>query len=578
MSNGTDTSESEETQPSMFGTYLSTLRVLRLDEDARCCNLAQMRSFYLGSQHDHADNSWDGGSRDPGVGYLQERMRREGFQPIVNAAIPLNRRLPSAPVPLARRIVTQFTDMLVGEGREPTLRCRQDQDDELFCQAVFREARAWDVLAQARDVAGACGSVAIANGVIEGKPYMEVLYPEHCWVPEWKRTAKSWVPRCLVHQILVTRTEQDPETGRLKARNFWQTRAWTEDEVIVYEDVAEDALPPKTEPWPIRSRQKHKWKRCPVVWYSNTRSTDSPDGNSDCDGTWSLLDKLDQLNSQATKAAIANADPTVVLKDSERAIRRGGVVRKGSGNVIPVGEKGDAKYLEISGDSLEAAYAAIDKLQQQILQTTRCVEATPEMAKSNESGEARQILWRPMESRANRLRVGLETAALEEADLWRTIGMREELDLPDMEVKDQEGESRWVTPRAAGTKSAFTVEYPPYWTPTAGQLEQFARGLSIAAGARPVFSTETASRQIAEFIGTDPDAEWMRVQREAEEMREQQQEQLLLKGSINLPNGPKPDQPGEPTKGNKPVAAKPKPSAAAGHAKKATSGNGVTKK
>lgn len=101
------------------------------------------------------------------------------------------------------------------------------------------------------------------------------------------------------------------------------------------------------------------------------------------------------------------------------------------------------------------------------------------------------------------------------------------------------------------------------------QLESFCRGLSIAAGAVPVISYETAARHIATFIGSDPDIEIQRIIKEREEAIKTAQQEIMLEGQINLPNGPKPDvdQKGQPSPVNTPKpapekVAKKKPKAA----------------
>lgn len=547
--------ESED-YPQLTNQFYGAMKLLNLADDARCACLCNMIRFFRTSQHDDARLTWDGRSRDPGVGYLQERLKPLGFTPMEDSAsirAPLAHRMPSAPVPMAKQIITQFTDMLLGESMQPTIRCRQDEDTELFMQAVFREADMWDVYAEARNISGACGASVLAAGVVEDKPFVEVLTPDNCWVSDWEPGVRGWKPKRLVHQILVSRTVPNDD-GKLVCKKFWQTRCWSDEEITVYEDWEDGKDVPK-DGIPIKESTKHGWGICPVVWYQNTRCAHSPDGESDCEGAWQLMDQLDRVNSQAVKAAIANADPTLILKDADRTIKRGGTIHKGSSGVIPLSEGGDAKYLEIQGNSIEAAHATVKALSEQILQTTRCVVATPEIIRSNESGEARQILWRSMESRANRLRCSLQNSIVEMAELWRIIGKKNKLKLPDMEVKTAEGESEWKTPKPTDTNFQFTVEFPAYWQPTASQVESYARGFSIAAGAQPVFSVETAARLIAKYVGADPDMEAQRVLVEKEQARQDAIEDLTMEASINLPNGPKPDQPGAPTPENKPKPA-----------------------
>lgn len=547
--------ETDDTDKNADEIY-AAMGLLKLDEDARCACLCSMIKFFKTNQHDSHELTWDGRSRDPGVGYLQERLRPLGFVPMEETAAlraPLAHRAPSAPVPTAKQVITTFTDMLLGESMQPTIRCRQDEDSEIFMQAVFKEADAWDVLSEARNIAGACGAAVLVSGVVQDKPFIEVLTPDNCWVSDWEPNTRGWKPRRLVHQILISRTVADEE-GKLVCKKFWQTRVWDATNILVYEDWPEGKEVPK-EGIPIKSKTPHRWGVCPAIWYQNTRATDGPDGEADCEGAWPLMDQLDRVNSQTVKATIANADPTLVIKDAERRINRGGNIRKGSGSLIAVSDGGDAKYLEIQGNSIEAGLAVVKSLSEQILQTTRCVVATPEIIRSNESGEARQILWRSMESRANRLRCSLQNSIIELAELWRIIARVNHLDLPDQEVKTSDGESKWITPKLVKSSAKFTVEFPAYWNPTATQVESYARGLSIAAGAQPVFSTETASRTLAKFLGQDPDLEAQRVLYEREQARQDAIEDLEMEASINLPNGPKPDQEGEPTPENKPKPA-----------------------
>ena len=95
---------------------------------------------------------------------------------------------------------------------------------------------------------------------------------------------------------------------------------------------------------------------CPVIWYQNTRDSKCPEGRPDCDGAWELLDKVDRLQSQATRATMDNVDPTLLIKEDERFRRRSHTLRKGK--AFTVSEKGDARYLEMQGTSVKVAMEA----------------------------------------------------------------------------------------------------------------------------------------------------------------------------------------------------------------------------
>lgn len=542
---GTRDLESQAQPGSMVDQYLNAMRVLGLENDERCAMLAHCQSFFLGTQHDHAALDWNAIPRDPGVGYLHERLKPQGFVP-VNSSLYSHRK-PDAPVPLSRQVVSRFTEMLLGEGRRPGLRAYSDPATEEFLEACFADADVWDVLSESRDLAGSCGSAAIAVGLVNGYLTCEVLNPKHIWVPEWDSSWPGWRPKVVVEQLKVAKQVMDPENRQLKVIDHWRTRAWTTEEVIYYEDIAcgEDL-----DEIPIAERRPHKLGVCPVVWHQNTRSSTSPDGSPDCQGTWPLLDKLDRLQSQVYKAAVANADPTIVIKEERQHRNRSRVIQKGSQHVIPVSTAGEVKYLEISGSSIEVGLAAINALVSEILQTVECVVISPEYAKAYQSGEALQILWRSMESRANRLRVTLGNVIRELCYLFLKFGNAYKVanaEMVDTE-KDHSGivlpprrvvvpppedpeppvpgepptpagepEVKWETHAPGNVNAYIALEWPPYWTPTAAQIQQMAQALSTATTSKQVISRETAVRQFAQMMGHDGDEEMRRIEEEAAE-------------------------------------------------------------
>lgn len=531
--------------PSSFvAQFLRAASVLGLDKNPRCQMLAHRYAFYEGTQHDHQPLTWDGLPRDPGVGYLWERLRPQGFVP-VNAA-PYAQRKPDAPVPLARQIVSRFTEMLLGEGRTPALRTPTDEAAEAYLSAAFESALLWDVFTEARDFAGACGAAVVVLGVRNGVLTAETLHPKDVWVAEWDESVPGWVPRVVIYQCKMEVWVTDPETGELKPETVWRTRMWTDEHVVTYEDVPVDDVP--EEGIPVREVVLHGLGMCPVVWYQNTRCTQSPDGVPDCDGAWPLLDKLDRLQSQVGKAAIANTDPTLVLKEPPHTRRRHRLIEKGSNHVIPLPPEGEARYLEMQGSSVQVGMAVVDTLVSEVLQTVECVIVKPEYAKAYQSGEALQLLWRAMESKANRLRVSLATAIkracrilLRMAEVYG-VGNIEDVGTPSerrgvllpprkvaetAEVPSPEGEPpmplpepvvRWEPHKVPKSNVHVTLEWPPYWTPTPQQVLATTQALVQATGAKQIVSADTATRHLAQMLGKDGDEEVRKVAEEQQEL------------------------------------------------------------
>ncbi len=530
--------------------FVGAMKILGLDNDPRCQGLAFCQAFYDGTQHDHAGSSWDGVPRDPGVGYLRERLKPQGFVPVNSAMIS---KKPDAPVPLARQITSRFTEMLLGEGRRPSIRCASSKDAEEFLEAAFQESEMWDVLSEARDKAGACGTSAVVVGITNGHLTGEVLHPKNLWVPMWDDETPYWAPRMVVEQRRVRKEVQDKDTGRLGSVDVWKTRAWTEDAVIYYEDVLvseHNKGEKKEKPIKVDYERPHNLGKCPVVWYQNTRATSLADGTPDCDPTWPLLDKLDRLQSQVYKAAIANTDPTLMIKEAQYKRRRNNIIRKGSDGILAISADGDAKYLEMQGTSVKVGMDAILDLTTEILQTVECVVIQPEHAKAYQSGEALQILWRSMEARANRLRTPLSVVIRQICKIMIRYGLKFGIANSEDEGKQKDGEKAHILlpprkivkpvperppvppgefpeppPEPEITWEAHTVEkgnkhshialeWPNYWTPTPAQIMSTATAMSTATGGKQIISAETSTRYFAGLMSVDPDEETRRLEKE----------------------------------------------------------------
>jgi len=531
----------------LVGQFIEAMHVLGLENDPRCRLLAHCQSFYAGTQHDHHGMNWDAIPRDPGVGYLHERLAPQGFVPV--NSMGYGHRKPDAPVPLARQVVSRFTEMLLGEGRRPSLRVHSDKASEDYLEACFKEAEVWDALAEARDMAGSCGSAAIAIGLNSGQLCCEVLNPKHLYVVQWCPESNGWWPDCVVEQYRMTKRIFNPASKCVESVECWRTRMWTTESVIYYQDapVGGEIL---TDMIALQESHHHGLGFCPVVWYQNTRSTKDPDGRPDCDTVWPLLDKLDRLQSQVYKAAIANTDPTLVIKEDRQNRRRGSnIIQKGSNHVIPISPQGDVKYLELEGSSVRLGLEAINALVSEVLQTVECVVISPEYARAYQSGEALQMLWRAMEARASRLRVTLSRTVRDLAYVFLAYGNRypvrdvekvgtaedaagillpprrvmEELRVPDSPVPGEPKPpapplvARWEPHRPGNENAYVTVEWPPYWAPTPMQVKDMVAALSLATGGKQIVSVETGARQVAQILGRDGDEEVRRIEEEKNE-------------------------------------------------------------
>lgn len=546
--------------------------VWHLPSSDRAKALMAKEAFYHGTQHAHKQATWSGQSRDPGVGYLAERMKPQGFVP-TNAAllVPFGQRRPDAPHTLPRQIVTRMSDMLLGETARPNLAVPADDSTEAYLHAIFDESDSWATLQQARDIKGRLGSSTMVCSVIAGEPTTEPVNPVHLWVAEWEDTAK-WIPKIVVEQKLVSklvkRKAEDTEgmtpspykrdgtqESRLETKRFWRTRVWTDTETITYVDVEEDY--DKDDPdrvIVIDALVEHKAGRCPVVWMQNTRNPESPEGDEDYVGTYEVCDKLDTVRGFTCRSTIANTDPTLVIKDTAARLRKHTSVAKGHGHRIDTDVAGDVKLLEASGEPVRTALELGKILRHDILQTSCTVIMDPETLGTYKSAESIRLMLKPMEARAGRLRVPLTCEIQQVCDIWLTLGRNwgvvsiedHHMDRPAMEgihahpiilpprvMLPEETETEFgadgmpelpekeppkLETHVVGVGRWVDVQWGPYLRPTPTELLAASQALTTANGMKPVLSQETSTAVMTGFLGAgSPTEEQDRIEHEQNE-------------------------------------------------------------
>ena len=143
----------------------------------------------------------------------------------------------------------------------------------------------------------------------------------------------------------------------------------------------------------------HKDDDTHFVWVQNLPS-DEQDGVPDCEGLYESLDEIDVLLSVMLRGAKLNLDPTLVIKDDKLFVQRMGI-KKGSENAIVVDkEGGDAKYLELTGSSIEAGIKLFNEHRRTILEVAECVIPDPDtIAAQGQSAAAQKMVFSRMLSK-----------------------------------------------------------------------------------------------------------------------------------------------------------------------------------
>lgn len=526
----------------------------------RVRELTFRENYFTCRQHDWKVFDWNGAVRRP-EGHMTQPLIGEMLPDFY---VPLNSRRPCSPYRLARSIVWAFTTLTFGYGRWPSFRS-DDTETQDFAKALVKATRLKTKMIRARNLGGASGTVGLSWGYNNGKPRVRVHLARHLYVQEWE-DEDELIP---AHVIEIYQFPKDvwlPDKKRMERQFFWHRRDWTKtaDIEFVQQKVEKD-----NPSWQIDEEKSviHNDDECHFVWVQNLPDDDTTtiDGQPDYAETYEQLDELDIINSVSSKGTKLNLDPTLVLKMDQDEVGDT-TIRKGSGNALVVGPSGDARYMELSGASVTAGHATIDKQREQVLEANQCILPDPnEVVGSATSSVALKIVYAPMLAKADimrdqygqaieRLLEGMIRTArklnvgnvLLEQDIDPETGepildddgvpvereIQYTLNLKPKRVKtprlDEEGNETGEfdieeVPYTPGSGD-LSLEWPDYFKRTSDDNQKESGSLTQATGGKPVMSHQTAVEQMATSMQRDPQEEWNRLKQEQEEQRKRESE------------------------------------------------------
>ncbi len=491
-------------------------------------------------------------------------------QPMLSQAqvpyyVPLAARRPSNPYRLARVIVNAYTTLLFGETRFPHVRVLGDDDTQEFLQAICRVGRLPIQMIRARNLGGAVGTVGLAWCFKNGKPQFSVHNAKNLFVQEWA-DREVLVPAHVIECMQFYKDEWDSQRRRVMRNAYWYRRDWTEDEDLVYPElpVRGNEEPNWAMVGPDKARSNaHKDGRIHIAWIQNLPS-EAIDGVPDFEGLYpESLEAIDQLYSVIVRGATLNLDPTLKLKLDPDLVRAMGV-RKGSDNALIVGKDGDASYLELSGQGIDAGIKLFDSMRRAALEVAQCIVPDPsEVAAQGVSSVAIKAMYAPMVARGEVLQeqyghvlerileniahVG-KVASKSRVTVVGPDGDEEEvgltIDLPprieNVPVLDEDGkptgEERVVKKvLVPGEGGEVQTVWPPRFQATPTDLAQIATTMMSATGGKSFLSRQTAVESAAKYFGVDPDEEWKRVERQ--HAADQEQNESMFAGAQDAAGG-----------------------------------------
>lgn len=560
-----------------------------LDSD-RYRELDRRQAYFDCTQHDYKRYDFDGRiiQGGSGMGLTQPMLSAE------KAAyfIPLRSRRPSSPIRMCRLIVNAFTNMTFGEGRFPKLIVENDPKSQDFIQTISRVGGLPVKMIRARTLGGTHGTACISWCFLDGKPRFEVHNAKNIWVHSWE-DREQHIPKHVTECYLFPKDEWDSEKRKVVRNQYWYRRDWTPNADIVFKHAR--AIVGEEPVWVpnVDKSVTHDDKLCHFVWIQNMPS-DEQDGRPDSDGLYENFDTIDLIYSVITRGAALNLDPTLVLKMDADLVNRLGV-KKGSDNALTVGAGGEAKYLEIGGQSITAGISLFDSLRRSILEVARCVIPDPhEVAAQGVSSVALKAIYAPMLGQTDILReqyghglkrllepvlVIARKASSSTVTIYDEEGNEEEvqpsLDLPPrIEKTPKEDEDGKPTgehdieqvEREPGEGGEIDTQWGPYFAPTPLDQQQIVTTLSTAVAQAAIMSTQSATEILMSFFGREGSEEVARVQK-AQVDADAKQAEMFPGGAPPGPGGGFPPKGGKGGFGKKPppkFPAAPKPPPAQG--------------
>ena len=173
------------------------------------------------------------------------------------------------------------------------------------------------------------------------------------------------------------------------------------------------------------------------VWVQNlpAEEIEDIDGQPDYAELYEQLNQLDVLNSVHVRGTTLNLDPTMLLKIHPDELGDA-VVQKGSDHALALGPRGDARYMTIGSDVVNAGHAAIQSQRAEILETAECVIPDPNtIAAAGTSSIALKMVYAPMLGKSDILREQYGEAIIRlVGQMLRTARML----LPDLDATTDE--------------------------------------------------------------------------------------------------------------------------------------------
>lgn len=317
------------------------------------------------------------------------------FQAPNGETVPMSQRRPSVQYNLCRIVVQDSVSMLFGDQHFPTVDSHDKTTREIM--PVFLKETELPKLMLEAALCGSVGSIAILMRVLEGKIYYTKFETDYL-TPEWKPNAPTEL-QSVTEKYKVRGIDLRAQGYNVPERNllvdYWFMRRWdayAETWFVPWtkEDEAKDNFQVQIDE---DRTVDHNLGFVPMVWIKNLSGRSAAGNNIDGACTfWPARHtaiEIDYQLSQAGRGLKYASDPELVLKEPAMAE---GEILKGQGNAIIVSEKGDAKWLEIEGNAVNAVMDYVRLLRELGIESIRGNRASADRLTAAQSGKALELL------------------------------------------------------------------------------------------------------------------------------------------------------------------------------------------
>ncbi|WP_175994543.1 phage portal protein [Burkholderia vietnamiensis] len=429
-----------------------------------------------------------------------------------NEYIKLRDRRPSVRYALCRAVVDDSVGLLFSEEHFPTPKCEANPDVAQQLGAIIKETRLNQIMIDAA-TQGSVGSVAILMRVLKGRIFFDVMRTTYL-TPEWKADEPDTLAR-VVEQYKTKGSALKalgyPINDDELAADFWFRRDWDLGAENWYMPWPVQGADPDATPTLDEGRTvKHGLGFVPMVWIKNLPGGNGIDGECTFKLAIDTSIEIDYILSQGGRGLKYASDPTLLIK--EPASGGGSSMVKGGGKAIVVDKDGDAKLLEMSGDSTTAILEYVRLARQIALESIHGNKSDADKIAAAQSGRAMELMNQALIWLADKLRISYgECGLLEILNMIVRVSNKHAL-------KTKKGKPIGKIP----VDPEITLKWPPWYAPTWADKTNESNTLTALTSAG-ILSKETATESIAdEYDIEDTKAESGKIQAEAKAAQDAQ--------------------------------------------------------